>query len=264
MSKCFSLPAFSTVLVASALGAAPISAQAADKATSNDWEFGASIYLWGAGVEGATDSGIDFDVDFDDILTNLDMAFMGTFEVRKGKWSLLTDLIYLDAKINDSASVPVPGLPGQAPTVKVDGDLELKSWFLNFLAGYEVRDTDQWSLTVVGGARYFDLDFDLDLGANVGRQSPSTKLKPSVDVLDGVVGVRGKVYLGEKWYLPYYADGGTGQSDSTWQAFGGVAYRFGWGDVALVYRYIKWNFDSSSAINDATLGGPLLSASFQF
>jgi hypothetical protein len=42
--------------------------------------------------------------------------------------------------------------------------------------------------------------------------------------------------LNEHWYLPYYADIGTGDSDLTWQLFGGIGYMFNWGDIKLGYE----------------------------
>jgi hypothetical protein len=35
-----------------------------------------------------------------------------------------------------------------------------------------------------------------------------------------VVGVKGQVRLDDRWYLPFYADVGTGDSDLTWQLEG--------------------------------------------
>jgi hypothetical protein len=39
---------------------------------------------------------------------------------------------------------------------------------------------------------------------------------PSGNVWDGIVGIRGKVTLNEKWYLPYHLDVGTGNSEVTY------------------------------------------------
>ena len=78
------------------------------------------------------------------------------------------------------------------------------------------------------------------------------------------MGVRGRVNLDDHWYLPYYADIGTGDSDSTWQALAGVGYTFKWGDVLLAYRYLDYNFKSDFLLKDATMKGPALGARFRF
>jgi len=84
------------VACASMLSIAGVVAQAADPATSDDWQFNAGLYLWGAGLNGETSAGSDFDISFGDLINNLNMAFMGNFEARKSKWSLAADVIYLN------------------------------------------------------------------------------------------------------------------------------------------------------------------------
>ena len=94
------------------------------------------------------------------------------------------------------------------------------------------------------------------------RQQSATS--ESESLLDGIVGVRGAIKLSEHWYLPYYADIGTGQSDLTWQLLGGVGYRFGWGDIKLVYRHLAYEMDGDKHLEDLTVSGPLLGVGFRF
>lgn len=263
--RCISLPLF----FALALAIAPLAAQAADSTGDDDWRYGASIYLWGAGIKGKTASGFggrsaDFDVDFDDVLKNLNMAFMGAFEVRKSRWSLLADVIYLNAGIDKAAHVSVPFVPGSSSRIKVDADLKTKVWLVNLVGGYNVWSADRGSLDAIAGARYANVKLDLRPGANLGRFSASADLSPSVTVWDAVIGARGHLNLYEQWYAPYYVDVGTGQSDFTWQALAGLGYRFKWGDVSLSYRHIGWNYPSKEEIKNFKLSGPLLAATFHF
>jgi hypothetical protein len=83
-------------------------------------------------------------------------------------------------------------------------------------------------------------------------------------VWDAVAGVRGRAKLDGSWYLPFHLDVGTGESDLTWQAAGGVGYRFDWGDADLTYRYMAWDFGSDNALDDVSFSGPQLTASFRF
>ena len=68
--------------------------------------------------------------------------------------------------------------------------------------------------------------------------------------------------------IPYFAweylDAGTGQSDLTWQAAGGVGYRFNCCDVVFVYRHMYWDFKSDSALKDISFSGPALGGVFKF
>lgn len=81
---------------------------------------------------------------------------------------------------------------------------------------------------------------------------------------DAVVGVRGKLNIKDGWYLPCHLDIGTGQSDLTWQALGGVGYQFRWGQVLLAYRHIEWNFDDVALLDDLTFSGPGLGVTYDF
>ena len=90
------------------------------------------------------------------------------------------------------------------------------------------------------------------------------KFTDSGDVWDAIVGVRGHVPLTDKWYLPYYFDIGTGDTQLTWQAFGGVGYRFKHFDLVGGYRYMDWNFKDADVFGDMNLSGPFVGAKFMF
>jgi hypothetical protein len=249
---------------ASALIAVPSGAHAEDPTDRDDWHYSASIYLWGAGIEGETAVGSEVDVGFDTLISNLNMAFMGAFEGRKGEWSFLADVIYLNVGADGAGKVPVASTAGSDISVKVDADVKTKGWVLNLLGGYNLWRNEQGSLDLIAGARYLDLKLDFDLGLSVGPYAQSRALTASGSVWDGVIGVRGQVNLNDKWYLPYHLDIGTGQSDLTWQASAGLGYRFDWGEVSLVYRHIDWKFASGSQLDNINFSGPLLAATFRF
>ena len=130
----------------------------------------------------------------------------------------------------------------------------MKSWITTFAAGYNFVDNEKVVLDLVGGARYLWLDTEVKL--NLSREgallqtSRQKKVSESDHVWDGIVGVRGQIKLNDKWYMPYYADVGTGQSDLTWQALVGVGYTFKWGDVLLAYRYLDYDFDSDFMLDE--------------
>ena len=119
-------------------------------------------------------------------------------------------------------------------------------------------------LDVLAGARYLYLKTDAKLDFATGIIPINKRDTVSDSIWDGIIGVRGHVNLNKNWYLPYYADIGTGSSNSTWQLFGGVGYRFKWLDLILAYRYMDWNFDDSDAFEDMTLHGPFVGVKFKF
>ncbi len=219
----------------------------AQESTGNDsWKFFGELYFWGASVDGKSASGSDIDLDFDDIVSDLNFAFMGTAGVSKGKWLLGVDLIYVDVEDSDDIA------PG------VRGKVELTNWVITPLVGYNIVNTGKSRLDNVGGARYLYLKADLRVDALGARA------KDSGSNWDSVIGTRGSVDLAKKWYLFGYLDIGTGESDLTWQALGGVGYRFKYFDLVAAYRYLSWEFDDNPALEDQQLHGPAAGIRFTF
>ena len=87
--------------------------------------------------------------------------------------------------------------------------VELRGWVVTPDVGYTVLSGDR-QFGSPRGARYLYLESDIRLGAR--------GIDESSDIWDGIVGIRGRINLTEKLYLPYYLDIGTGGSEMTWQA----------------------------------------------
>ncbi len=253
---------FLLALCVGALMLVPVQARAEEPGADDGWQFAAGLYLWGAGIDGKTQSDTEVGIDFDDILDNLEMAYMSAFEARKGKWSLLADVLYLDVGAEKTSNVTIPIGPGIV--VSTGADLDLKGWVLQFAGGYNLLTKGGSNLDLVAGARYLDLQMDLALSSQA-IQARYRTLSASNKVWDGIVGVKGNIGLSKRWYLPYYLDIGTGESDLTWQAIGGVGFRAAkWIDVVLVYRHLEWDLESGRVIDDVSFSGPTIGAIFRF
>ena len=246
---------------------AAMPAMAADEVAGDEWKISASVYLFGAEIDGTTNTGGDINMPFSDLLKNLNMAYMGTFEARKGNepWSLFTDIVYLNVGADKGDTEHVPILEGNH-TIKVDVDTKigLKAWILTFAGTYHVFENEKVTLDLMAGARYFWLNVKLDLNLGILNTSRQPKVDETDHVWDAIVGVRGKIKLDDKWFMPYHADIGGGGSQLTWQAFLGVGYNYKWGEVVLGYRYMDYNFKSGWPVEDLTFGGPLLGAKYHF
>jgi hypothetical protein len=127
------------------------------------------------------------------------------------------------------------------------------------------------SVEPFGGLRYLNLSAHANWtlaatftnqGATLARQGSVSR---TANIVDGIVGVRGRVNLGgSRWYLPYYADIRGGTSEYTMQASAGMAYAARWGDIQLSYRYLTYQMGGSELIQRLTFTGPMLSALFRF
>jgi hypothetical protein len=228
------------------------------------WQYSGTLYLWAAGIDAATAGGADIDVDFDTLLDNLNMAFMGTVEARRDPWSVVADAVYLNVGGDKGATVEVPVAPGSSVAVDVEAGVKTRGWALNLLGAYTVWADERATLDLLAGARYLELKAEFDLGLNAAGRQVARSRSVLGAVWDGVVGVKGQVKLDDRWYLPFYADVGTGESDLTWQLFGGVGYAFDWGEVSLVYRHMHWDFDSGARLNDLSFSGPAAAVTWRF
>jgi hypothetical protein len=226
----------------------------ATETSDDEWEFSAGVYLWAADIPIETAGGEDIEITFDDIIEDLDIAFMGVFGVQKGKWGFQTDVIYFDVDDDSNDSLGRFGLLTLT-------DIELKAAIVTPTASYRVLESDQLHLDVLGGLRYLYLDLEVDI-------DPLPTLEPDGDSTDGVVGFKGDIQLNKNWYLPFYYDVGKGDSELTYQAAIGINYRVSSFELDLHYRYLKFKFDEDEefgkAINHIIVKGPVFGFKYLF
>jgi hypothetical protein len=242
-----------------------MSAAASVADDSEKWQYDLRINLWLPSISGDLrfsdpDSGGSVDVDPDEILKALNTVFMGSFEARRGKVSGFTDVVYLDLSGDKSKSVAVRN---GATLTLFDADLKLKGFVWTLAGAYSVWRSGKSHLDVLGGARLFSLDADVDLTGG-GPLQNDRKLSDSVDLWDVIVGVRGRAAVSDRWFLPYYLDVGTGDANRTWQAAFGFGYAFRWGEAGLTYRYLEYEQGDDELVQELAFGGPMASVGFRF
>jgi hypothetical protein len=252
------------VLCLALFNGSPALAQTESSESQDEWQFSAAIYLWGADIGGTTVRGSEVEVGFSDLVDNLEMAFMGAFAVRKNDWSFLTDVIYLDLGVDNTADLSIPN-GGNLLPVTTTIELDLQGWVVQLLGGYSLYSEGKSNLDLVAGARYLDLSMDLFLELQSLGPGRSRTISESLTAWDGVIGLKGHASLGERWFLPYYVDVGAGDSKLTWQAAAGIGYRAGrvW-ELALAYRHLEWDLDSTRVIDDINFSGPTLGVVFRW
>lgn len=249
--------------------------------SNDDWKFQAMVYAYVPDIGGTTSfptGDTPISVPSDAIVDKLDFAFMTTFEARKGRFGLFTDFIYLDASGNSAGSLDFSLGPQQVPAgVSADLDLDIKATSWTLAGEYALidtprTDTPHTTLHALAGTRFLDLKQNLgySLSADVGPlvgPGRSGEVEVSSTYWDAVIGIKGQVAFGGngEWTIPYYADVGTGESDLTWQVFGGVGYRFAsWGSVVGGWRHMAYDFESGSKVESLDLDGPMLGLSLNW
>ena len=261
----------SVVFTAIMLAVTPLKVQAEESILSENWQFDAQLYVWAADFSGDMDiagTTVPFDVPFSTLVDNLKMGFYGSFEARKQKWLIFTDVVYLNIETDHTASTPPTDLPsyilsGSPRSVSMNGGA------INLVGGYNLLVKGKSRLDLIAGARYLDLGSEFALNVTVLGET-TTRFVPIEmgTALDAVIGVKGKYAFAnaDRWSIPYYLDIGAGDSDFTWQALTGISYQAAnWVDVALTYRHMEWDLKSTDGIiKNVNFSGPSLGAIFHF
>jgi len=232
--------------------AAPAAAQ------DSGWSFAFSPYLWAPGIDASVGTGlgtVGVDKNSRDVLSDLDLAFMGVFEARNGRWGLIADLFY--AELSQSRATPLGLFFSRAR-------IETTAKELSGYAAYRVSENERIGLDLMAGLRvsYVDLDLSLSPGLLVGR-----RLSVSETWVDPVIGARARFAITDKWFATAFADvGGSGaDSDLTWQAFASLGYQFNprW-SVQGGWRYFSAEKEIEGRDLKIDYSGPLLGFTARF
>jgi hypothetical protein len=255
---------------------------AAAQTPGSQWAFSITPYLWAPNIDGTLKSSVphgsggslEVQAGPNDYLENLSMALMISGEARKGRWSVFTDFIYLDFSGEESSVKSVDfggGAVSVSANVSTESSLTGAVWTLG--AGYAVLQGRPADLDIFGGLRYFSLEASTDwqltatiTGPGAGQTFPRTgSISEGDELWDGIVGVRGRLWIGgSTWSIPYYLDIGTGSSSLTWQGLLGIAYSYKWFGATLAYRHLYYDMKSDNLVQDMRFSGPALGVTFRF
>ena len=197
-------------------------------AQTSHWTFDASLYGVAAGMSGdVTVKGIpaDVDVGFDKILENLNFGAMGTVRVGYDRWSLSTDVIYMDLEAS-----------------KGTASASAQQWLVQPMLGY--RLCPYFELTA--GTRYNNLSAALEA---IGPLGNSLAVSDTAGWWDPVVGGRVSVPLFKTLSFDVMGDVGGFNvgSDLTWQALPVLNWKFSkWGSVQAGYRWLFTDYSQGS------------------
>ncbi|MGE0418051.1 MAG: hypothetical protein AB7O80_14705 [Acetobacteraceae bacterium] len=221
-----------------------------------------------------------------DYLSKLNFIAMIGAEARHDRFTIMTDLVYANASLNTGNTRLVSVQPGrlpngpQQPLLPVPPQLQtstgnrLAATVWSVAGGYTVLQGDWGNIDVVAGMRMLVLGSTTDYQLSTAIVAPNGALALSrsgslslhaVNV-DAVGGIKGRVNIpGSRFYVPFYADVGTGGVPLTWQVYAAVAWRAAdWVDISAGYRYLGFYKSGSQPLHDLSMGGALLAANFRF
>jgi len=145
------------------------------------WNFNLSFYVYMAKTR-VTDGDIESVLDFDDAVSNMNFAFMGTFGFKKNQWNFVFDVLYFDETIDSPFNNP--------PYNKIRTDT--RNTVLTSTFGYDFIKNNDYSLAPQLGVNMYRYDNKMDF---LGDSKPYL-LEADGTWFDPVIGLNGsaKIY----------------------------------------------------------------------
>jgi hypothetical protein len=257
-------------------------------ATPSGWTFDLTPYLWMPSINanvnynlppelGGTVSA-NTSVGFGDLVSHLNLGFMGAADARYDRFSVLTDIMYMNVggvagqlktvNFPNHPAIPITSTVGTSESLKMNATI----WTL--AGGYTVAEGGWGNFDAIAGFRYFGVSTRVNYSLAVSIEGPRGNgatfggiggVSASADIWNGIAGFRGRVRVGDTaFFIPYYFDIGAGDSNLTWQIASGIGYQTKWADLSLTYRYLSFNQGSNSAEAHLWFQGPMIAVNFRF
>lgn len=270
------------VLLGVFLLGARLPAQAEDNSYDGDWHFAVTPYIWLPNINGnlrinhfpaGPGTSADAETGPNSYLENLTFAMMLSGEARKGPWAVFTDVIYLDFANQDSSLKSVSGPDGEVVIPRdenVNTKTSLRGGVWTLAGSYTVARNESSTLDLLAGARDLVIKTRIDWDLTTTFTGPGISVQSSGDhskrgnLIDAIVGLRGRLRFGNGWFVPYYLDLGTGESALTWQALAGIGYAFQWGDLMASYRSLYYDQSGDHLLQNIRFNGPAVGLTFHF
>lgn len=241
-------PLLATLAFASSLTAGtPVASTASVPAAHDGWEFRFVPYAWLSSIEGDVGIGplsAPIDLGIDDVLSQLDMTYMGVIEASKGPWALVLDFAYAKTSQDSNGAII--------------SRYEQKQWLITPAIACRVFENESSSFDLLAGARGTILQADLTLRHRDGGQTTRGK---DGGWADPILGFRGNIAITDTLSLGYGGDiGGFGvDSDLVWEAHAFLGYAFSQQWTALFgYRGMGLDRQEGEFRLESTTHGPFL------
>jgi hypothetical protein len=255
--------------------------------TSPSWSFAITPYIWLPAISanlrvsrprgGAVDSNVGAGIG--DYISDLNFALMLGGMARYGRFSVLTDLVYVNASLTSDVSRLSSVNLGPGPIDirrgrQIASGTRMAETVWSLAGGYTLLEGRWGNLDAVGGLRMLNLGSTSNFQLTANIQGPNNAvaltrgggLTIDANYVDAIGGVTGRInILNSKFYLPFYIDAGGGALPFTWQVYSGVAYKATtWADISIGYRYLAFRNGRSTGVRNLSFAGAILAANVHF
>ena len=231
-------------------------------AAENGWKFKLAPYLWLAGIDGdvSTIPGAataPIKISSSDVISDTELSVMAIFTAKKQRHGILVDFLYSDVK---STEMLVPEI-----------NLFIKSTSKNTIVStaytYEVYGEKRAVVDLFGGARYWNVDTELELSGGQGILA-GKRIRNKEDWLDPLLGITASIPLGQSqfYFQCSLAGGGFGVgSDFFYDVMATIGYHWNKSiSTALGYRLLDVDYEDGTFVYDLQQDGLLLGLTWRF
>ncbi|TCU21335.1 hypothetical protein EV130_111192 [Rhizobium azibense] len=225
--------------------------------SESGWTYTAAPYFWAAGLSGDIAQfglpEVHIDSSVDDILENLDFAFMAAGEARYERFSIFADVMYtkLGADANTRNGILADSV-----------DVTSKTFAGLLGAGYSVLENPSGHLDIVAGVRVWSVDTTIGFNGGLlgGREADD-----GATWVDALAGVRGNYFFTPEIYVTGWGLVGGGGADLDWDVSLALGYRFTDTISAVAgYRAVGVNYNNDGFVFDVVEQGPIIGVAFRF
>jgi hypothetical protein len=230
--------------------------QKAGVSAGDGWHLEISPYVWFAGVHGTVGligRSASVHASAGDVLSKLNIGLMGAVEVRKQRFVLPIDYMWI--KLSDDEALKQDPFP-DIKSIKV----KVTQSILTPEVGYRFVNNSKLQTDALLGLRYWHL------GENLNFQPAGfvSNYSEAANFVDVVAGAKATMALSPKATLTVLGDAGAGQANVDYQVAGLLSYKIkptillhaGWRYLDVNYRPV------SSLVYDVAQSGLLLGATF--
>lgn len=183
------------------------------------------------------------------------LGFMTYAEWRGERWMTSMDVVW--ARVSQGAALSLGSLlPSSGLEASVDATVYQAS------AGYRLAGDEQAAVVAYLGLRHYDVDVEARASTEL-LQSPVVGAG-SRGWSDVVGGIRLSYAPVANWRVTLVADAGAGESDTSWQAFALVGYRYAGVSLQAGYRIMEVDYETAGFGADLRLTGPMAGLAFHF
>jgi hypothetical protein len=260
----------------------------APSATPSGWHFKVTPYLWvptlnasfvfshatfsdasGTPVILPKETTVGVKIVPSSYLTHLHSAAELAVEADRADSSIFADLIYANLGTQAADVIELTGPAGHVTLpLNVSTSLHTTSTIATGGIGGVFARSPASEFTAFAGLRYLNLTAEANwtLTGPLGLYPRNGSASESKSDLEGIIGARGHVGLGGKYYIPLYVDYGGSGSLTTYQWLVGIGRDSPYNAFTLAWRQLAYfaNNDSRLLLQSLHMGGAALAYTFKF